>query len=589
MKRGFVTYSEAFKMQVVEQISQGKFATAYQAQKAYGICGADTVQKWIKKYGRPELLPKRVRVETMTEIDELKEAKKRIRDLEKALADSHMDYCLERAFLEIAWEIVAGRRRVAAAKLLGWKTIAARVLEGDEIKRAEEITGAENINRLGMHPLDEATLFKKLLENGEQIENLAKRFDRTVGAIYQRLQLLELDPCIITMFRLGNITLQSAAMLNSLDKEGQELFNSKFKGDYRIKDGNSLPEWEVTRFISDLQHDRLFKGITDKQCETCKTRTYFTDTNLFPELSSMEDSCLNHACYLDKWIKALERKIKNLKGENKSHAEANILVSTDSRFRKILGKTVTLDQVEYKLLHDHWETRAEKEGRNTHPCFSIELSTSGNLEIKPSFRKEPKTAAEKKEESKFASIVNLLELPKEEAAQTIATFESKFKPKNTWDNPSSDVKRAIRQKVIYKVLEIKAQQPDNEKEIDLFLETNIKRKSNEKVIKLFAGTNNIKDIRKLSWPKLFAMLNALDRCEPYHLPDIDQVSSIKTHAVTEWAGISIAQLKEMYREEIKAQVPSLKQETKKAEEVKPSTKKKPHTGLLQGKGKGKKK
>jgi hypothetical protein len=40
----------------------------------------------------------------MAEIDELTEAKKRIRCLEKALADSHMDYCLERAFLEIACE-----------------------------------------------------------------------------------------------------------------------------------------------------------------------------------------------------------------------------------------------------------------------------------------------------------------------------------------------------------------------------------------------------------------------------------------------------------------------------------------------------
>ena len=104
MKNGFVTYSEAFKMQVVEQISQGKFDTITQARKAYGICGLTTIQKWIKKYGKEELLPKRVKVETMTEIDELKEAKKRIRDLEKALADSHMDYCLERAFLEIACE-----------------------------------------------------------------------------------------------------------------------------------------------------------------------------------------------------------------------------------------------------------------------------------------------------------------------------------------------------------------------------------------------------------------------------------------------------------------------------------------------------
>jgi len=104
MERKFLSYSEAFKMQVVHEIAQGKFATMSHARRAYGICGMNTIQRWIKKYGREEFLPKRVKVETMTEIDELKEAKKRIRDLEKALADSHMDYCLERAFLEIACE-----------------------------------------------------------------------------------------------------------------------------------------------------------------------------------------------------------------------------------------------------------------------------------------------------------------------------------------------------------------------------------------------------------------------------------------------------------------------------------------------------
>jgi transposase-like protein len=110
MKKELVTYSEAFKMQVVEKMSQGTFATISQAQRAYGICGASTIQKWIQKYGNIELLPKRVKVETMTEIDELKEAKKRIRDLEKALADAHMDYCLERAHLEIACESMGTSR-----------------------------------------------------------------------------------------------------------------------------------------------------------------------------------------------------------------------------------------------------------------------------------------------------------------------------------------------------------------------------------------------------------------------------------------------------------------------------------------------
>ena len=97
-------YSEAFKRQVVEEISSGKFSSAYKAEKAYGIRGNATVTKWIRKYGREDLLPRRIRIETMEEIDQLKNARKRIRELEAALADAHIDHCLEHSFLEIACE-----------------------------------------------------------------------------------------------------------------------------------------------------------------------------------------------------------------------------------------------------------------------------------------------------------------------------------------------------------------------------------------------------------------------------------------------------------------------------------------------------
>ncbi len=40
----------------------------------------------------------------MEEIDQLKKAKKRIKKLEAALADAHIDQCLEHAFLEVACE-----------------------------------------------------------------------------------------------------------------------------------------------------------------------------------------------------------------------------------------------------------------------------------------------------------------------------------------------------------------------------------------------------------------------------------------------------------------------------------------------------
>lgn len=99
-----IRYSEAFKKQVVDEIERGKFTSAYKARMAYGIRGQMTVRQWLRKYGREDLLPKRIRIETMKEVDQLKQARKRIRDLEAALADSHIDHLLGDAFLKIACE-----------------------------------------------------------------------------------------------------------------------------------------------------------------------------------------------------------------------------------------------------------------------------------------------------------------------------------------------------------------------------------------------------------------------------------------------------------------------------------------------------
>ena len=100
--RKTVRYSEAFKRQVVDELERGKHATVASASRAYGINGAETVLAWVRKYGREDLLPKIVRIQTLKERDELKESRKRIRDLEVAVADAHIDYCLEKGFLQAA-------------------------------------------------------------------------------------------------------------------------------------------------------------------------------------------------------------------------------------------------------------------------------------------------------------------------------------------------------------------------------------------------------------------------------------------------------------------------------------------------------
>jgi transposase-like protein len=110
--KGRVNYSEAFRRGVVEQeVERGRYKSLSEASRRNGITGSGTLVNWIKRYGRDDMLPKRVKVETVKAIDELKAANGRIRELEEALADTHLDWCLESAFLAIACERLGTRWR----------------------------------------------------------------------------------------------------------------------------------------------------------------------------------------------------------------------------------------------------------------------------------------------------------------------------------------------------------------------------------------------------------------------------------------------------------------------------------------------
>lgn len=97
-----VRYSEAFKLRMVAEFEGGKYGSLNAAAQTYGIGSVSTIARWLRCYGREDLLPKNVRVETLKERDELKEARKRIRELEAAVADAHIDYCLEKGYLQVA-------------------------------------------------------------------------------------------------------------------------------------------------------------------------------------------------------------------------------------------------------------------------------------------------------------------------------------------------------------------------------------------------------------------------------------------------------------------------------------------------------
>ena len=94
VEKAIVRYSNSFKLMIVQEIEEGSSFEA--VRRKYGIGGGETIQKWIKKYGRNHLLNKVLRVETMNEKDRIKELEAENKKLKVKLAETYMAKdCLE--------------------------------------------------------------------------------------------------------------------------------------------------------------------------------------------------------------------------------------------------------------------------------------------------------------------------------------------------------------------------------------------------------------------------------------------------------------------------------------------------------------
>ena len=119
MKKGpriIMRYSSSFKQKVINEIeSEGLSISA--ASRRYDIRGGQTIQKWLKKYGKSQYLNKIVRVEMKGEKDRVKELEAEVNKLKIALAEKTM----QKDVLETLIEIVNEHYHTDVKKNLGPK------------------------------------------------------------------------------------------------------------------------------------------------------------------------------------------------------------------------------------------------------------------------------------------------------------------------------------------------------------------------------------------------------------------------------------------------------------------------------------
>jgi ParB family chromosome partitioning protein len=127
-----------------------------------------------------------------------------------------------------SFAVEAGGRRLKAlqslaveGKLPKTHEVCCLVLEGGPAA-AQEASLAENFQRLSMNPADECVAFQQLIEQGSDVEGIARRFGLTVRFVEGRLRLASLAPVVFEALGAGEISLDVAkAYAATPDQERQ--------------------------------------------------------------------------------------------------------------------------------------------------------------------------------------------------------------------------------------------------------------------------------------------------------------------------------------------------------------------------------
>jgi ParB family chromosome partitioning protein len=166
-----------------------------------------------------------------------------------------------------SFTVEAGGRRLAALKAL----VEERVLDAAHevpclvldrgAAAAQEASLAENFQRLAMNPADECLAFSQLLEQGLDVEGIARRFGLTVRFIEGRLRLSALAPAVFAALGAGEISLDVAkAYAATSDRERQAWVFDQLQGSYSGNHPDSIRRMMTQATVSSTDRRALLVG-----------------------------------------------------------------------------------------------------------------------------------------------------------------------------------------------------------------------------------------------------------------------------------------------------------------------------------------
>jgi ParB family chromosome partitioning protein len=234
------------------------------------------------------------------------------------------------------YELVAGARRFRASKIAKRESIPATVRELTDAQ-ALELQVIENVQRVDVHPLDEARGYAALIQlqpDTYTVETIASRVGRSAAYVSGRLRLIQLIPEAKQAFYEDKLTVAHAfevARLQPHDQRRalQECFPHHRNAGAVLKDKSAevvttvreLRGWiareihlDLTNAPFDPQDEKLLPSAG--ACSRCPKQTG-SNPLLFPEMPRKSTICTDRECYRAKVQALVQIRVKPIeeKGE----------------------------------------------------------------------------------------------------------------------------------------------------------------------------------------------------------------------------------------------------------------------------------
>lgn len=201
------------------------------------------------------------------------------------------------------YELVAGERRLRAAKMAGLTQIEAMIRQLTD-QEALEIQTAENIHRQDITPIEEARGFKLLLDSRKyNVAQLAELVNKSRVYVHRAVKLLELPKGVVDAIDAGTLSAAHGHQVLRVPAEDRAAVAKWIKKDMTALALGALIDENAGRALKGVKWDlaQAFAGMP--ACATCPSNSG-NQRDLFDGVAG--GKCLNGGCY-DKKQREVDR------------------------------------------------------------------------------------------------------------------------------------------------------------------------------------------------------------------------------------------------------------------------------------------